>query len=402
MTLEVFYAWHSARESGNKEAFCKTCGATPNLHELIAQQSKSSPCPPIPPDELPVPTAMPKIPRLCGYTTANSPPTNFDIVCLHGASDNTQLLHVDLETHNCNQCPEYEAISYAWGGEDSDTLRLWRGLRIIWVDAICINQNDVEERTAQVAEMARLYQQCRQVVAYLGPDLRRYFSRVWIIQELVLARQVTIPVGDLELCTDIATAASGPELSGLGWHKTGAPWIPLMYTSGMWEEDIYDILQATATSQASDPRDRDFGVLALLPVRGKYTATLRPDYSLSCHTEVLYNAAGLTAQQGYPSWVPNRATADQEWLYSTDTWSGDAFCDCLSRETPIVDMKGLPRARRGQQWDDGATVDGNTGASATNLTHIFRFPSVPVKVGANFRDMDIFEIRGPGNGMMRL
>jgi Heterokaryon incompatibility protein (HET) len=40
-----------------------------------------------------------------------------------------------------------------------------------WVDAICINQQDFQERAAQVAIMGRIYQSADTVIGWLGPSL---------------------------------------------------------------------------------------------------------------------------------------------------------------------------------------------------------------------------------------
>ncbi|KAF2245508.1 HET-domain-containing protein [Trematosphaeria pertusa] len=40
--------------------------------------------------------------------------------------------------------------------------------RILWVDAVCINQNDKEEKLVQIGLMTRIYQKCRQVIIWLG------------------------------------------------------------------------------------------------------------------------------------------------------------------------------------------------------------------------------------------
>jgi hypothetical protein len=39
---------------------------------------------------------------------------------------------------------------------------------MVWVDAICINQRDKEEREDQVAKMGRIYEDALRVVVYLG------------------------------------------------------------------------------------------------------------------------------------------------------------------------------------------------------------------------------------------
>jgi hypothetical protein len=98
-----------------------------------------------------------------------------------------QLIHLSK-----NDKPHsYEALSYVWGSPSmSDSLRCdgksinitlnlrdaLRRLRLadrhraLWVDQICINQSDTDERSSQVALMDRIYKMTKQVVAWLGPD----------------------------------------------------------------------------------------------------------------------------------------------------------------------------------------------------------------------------------------
>jgi hypothetical protein len=83
----------------------------------------------------------------------------------------------------------YEALSYTWGGEErpysitikeqnlSITTNLYIALlrlrdrsleRIIWIDAICINQEDPEERGQQVQLMAMIYSKAHRILVWLG------------------------------------------------------------------------------------------------------------------------------------------------------------------------------------------------------------------------------------------
>lgn len=86
--------------------------------------------------------------------------------------------------------PEYEALSYAWGtparGESRISLNgstfpvtsnlesALRALRyedkdrVLWIDAVCINQDDLRERSEQVQIMANIYQRARATVAWAG------------------------------------------------------------------------------------------------------------------------------------------------------------------------------------------------------------------------------------------
>ena len=84
---------------------------------------------------------------------------------------------------------QYECLSYVWGeGPDEmsaivngqlfpikknlhDALRYIRSNTtklIVWVDAICINQADLDEKSSQVALMTEVYRQCSRVYIWLG------------------------------------------------------------------------------------------------------------------------------------------------------------------------------------------------------------------------------------------
>ncbi len=82
----------------------------------------------------------------------------------------------------------YEALSYVWGSPkkpqvlfiDDDYIRITENLhaalqrlrdpslpRIIWIDAVCINQDDPGERAHQVKSMAKIYAKASRVVVWL-------------------------------------------------------------------------------------------------------------------------------------------------------------------------------------------------------------------------------------------
>lgn len=148
----------------------------------------------------------------------------------------------------------YEAISYTWADETGDTskcntiflnsvpfhvtqncemalkrvrARYMFTKSCIWVDAIYIDQTNPDERGHQVRLMPLIYSRAKAVLVYIGEsthrsswvlrilesgtlhrdahvatlalrDLfaRRYFSRVWVLQEVALARQSVLICGD--------------------------------------------------------------------------------------------------------------------------------------------------------------------------------------------------------------
>lgn len=86
---------------------------------------------------------------------------------------------------------QYEALSYCWGdrtemGQISvngepfevtknlfsalDVLRRPDNLRAMWIDAICINQNDYEEKGYQVNMMKEIYARSMRTLIWLGPE----------------------------------------------------------------------------------------------------------------------------------------------------------------------------------------------------------------------------------------
>lgn len=113
------------------------------------------------------------------------------IVVLRGDFDDDitcEVRHVSYD-----DSPTYEALSYTWGEpaerKDLEQLTLDRmpfGVthnlalalrhlrykdrdRHLWVDAICINQDDTVERNNQVQQMSHIYKEAKHVHVWLGP-----------------------------------------------------------------------------------------------------------------------------------------------------------------------------------------------------------------------------------------
>ncbi len=113
--------------------------------------------------------------------------------------DNPQIhcrMHVvDLEDTRSlpsnGRCGKYEALSYTWQNQTLsdyvicngkvlyvtqilyDALRTLRRVttsRLLWIDQLCINQEDVTERNCQVRLMRLIYNRADLVIAWLGPE----------------------------------------------------------------------------------------------------------------------------------------------------------------------------------------------------------------------------------------
>jgi len=103
-------------------------------------------------------------------------------------------LHVELKQVLLDGTPNYEALSYVWGSSANPvsilvgpsrkhTISVTQNLatalqhlrdanesRTLWVDAVCIDQSDVKERSYQVTLMSDIYRDACQVVVWLGPE----------------------------------------------------------------------------------------------------------------------------------------------------------------------------------------------------------------------------------------
>jgi hypothetical protein len=113
------------------------------------------------------------------------------LVRLYPGSDSTQISCELFQAwlHQEDEIIPYEALSYTWGSGEAPehiivngqilavTTNLHRALqqlrlndqdRILWVDAICINQNNKSERGHQVQQMGDIFRQADRVLFWLG------------------------------------------------------------------------------------------------------------------------------------------------------------------------------------------------------------------------------------------
>ncbi|KIL85181.1 het domain-containing protein [Fusarium avenaceum] len=137
------------------------------------------------------------------YSTLS--PTEIRLICLSSGLDNSppvQLTAVKLDI-----APPFYTISHSWvsdtpveilpeNGElrldisistylqrlqqlNERTPRLDYPIRYIWIDTVCINQQDAEERSAQVAMMGRIYSQSLRTIICLGEADSVFIDGAW-------------------------------------------------------------------------------------------------------------------------------------------------------------------------------------------------------------------------------
>ncbi|KAH6876320.1 heterokaryon incompatibility protein-domain-containing protein [Thelonectria olida] len=313
-----------------------------------------------------------------------------------------------------SQAQGYDALSYTWGPNDQKgsiqichpddgsesnfplTSNLSAALKrirqpktfyTIWIDQICINQADVDEKSVQVPLMSRIYEAADRVVLWLGEEdvdtslafqdlaytpkemkeiraelssptsaalteneeirlvaanwpigkvqsgawkaatllfQREVFERVWVVQEVVLGRQVVVRCGSFATeWNDLADVSALHRHTSSGVEK--APDIIAIVDSIRQNFQVRgcrmkhaDVMFNSHFFKTSNPRDKVYGTLGLLetgtvpalPVR--YTASVEDVY-LDCAIHCIETTSSLDILSSIvgpgcpslPSWVPD-------------------------------------------------------------------------------------------------
>ena len=241
-------------------------------------------------------------------------------------------LQATLETTDLHSGTElnragYHALSWCWGAPgrykpmllDGHPVRLRDTLHsflsalarryeelIVWVDALCINQSDEEEKSSQVRLMGDIYRNADDVYVWLGPgdagtDLvfersgdpdtgkdcehqlsqyisqgydyifsHNYWSRLWTLQERTLAKDVWLLCGDCmsrweTLRERWRSFRSSVQLPDYLWFKQGGPHFgqKMFKMSAVTRARLIDVIATFDTLACLDIRDRAYGLREL-------------------------------------------------------------------------------------------------------------------------------------------
>ena len=136
------------------------------------------------------------------YNPLGKEPPQIRLVTIETAASATQAIRLRLTHVELNSHLKYHTLSYTWGspgpqfpacwGDDTREIiyvdgqefpvRLnlhaalvqlrddYDGTIGFWIDAICVDQSDIDERTSQVALMAQIYSGTQCNVTWLGPS----------------------------------------------------------------------------------------------------------------------------------------------------------------------------------------------------------------------------------------
>ncbi|KAK2480163.1 hypothetical protein H9L39_09537 [Fusarium oxysporum f. sp. albedinis] len=251
----------------------------------------------------------------------------------------------------------YIALSYVWGGNHKPDLLLVNGVSVnitesldaalrsqvildysskgvpVWVDAICIDQENIQERNTEVLRMRKIYAQSLETICWLGKSAgssnqafdflatlatnsdskpteqqriglcqlfsRDWWLRVWTIQEAVVPAALRVACGNCHIkVSDHLLSSLHKAIMGLKNETAFSPSFHLSDQSlrrleslnslrPTWFNncsrgiplDLLTLLVASRHALATDPRDKVFGLLALTPE--SHSLISRPNYRLA-------------------------------------------------------------------------------------------------------------------------
>ncbi|KAE8450788.1 hypothetical protein EG329_005701 [Mollisiaceae sp. DMI_Dod_QoI] len=304
--------------------------------------------------------------------------------------EGTGTLRCKLHAVERDHALAYEAISYSWG-RSTDTrviycdgkklkvtvnLRdaLWRirdpvDVKMLWADAVCINQNDNAERANQVKQMGSIYMNAVRVLVWLDvpnakfgdfdylfdldlnnprphsdsqvgrasllleeyvakleaadihtegldPDSNvvghafghlldsPWFTRLWVVQEVGLARSVVAMFGDTTIdfvdlirfilrleCRTLLIDQLGLVTAAKANIFTTFPARSLELAGEVDEDwDFLELMEVTRGQKASDPRDYVYALLGHPSALIDDATIVEPDYNIKVN-DLLFNVA---------------------------------------------------------------------------------------------------------------
>jgi hypothetical protein len=361
------------------------------------------------------------------YEPLNPSTKEIRLITIESCKDLDKQVQCGMFNRCLEDAGDYIALSYTWGDPNQRrpiwingrrigvTRNLEQALRHLrrlpnpgslpfWIDAACINQVDLNEKTRQVRIMRDIYMGAKTVYAWIGPNTanceqafglvkdmanrwvkdghkvtkeseewiksqtsflldsrwlgdlfqRPWWTRAWIVQEIVVSKDPVIVCGDFRLpwnyffytcemfqaylgCIS-AESAKGlyaethPEECDLVFKKfrrLGGGFSRVFYiTKSIVErqqnrpaKSFYDAIREHRLTQVTDPLDKIYAFLGLADATHTEVESLPIDYTLSqaelfrtyfqlhlrAHRDLEFfrDCCGPSGPAGFPSWMPH-------------------------------------------------------------------------------------------------
>ncbi|GAB1314474.1 hypothetical protein MFIFM68171_04684 [Madurella fahalii] len=259
------------------------------------------------------------------YRPLDASQDSIRLVFIHPADDPEAPIRCIVSEAKFRERPQYEALSYMWGDEAvrrpiiindqllEVTQNLFDALHFLrlrqrasnssggfpalryWIDAICINQNDVHEKNKQIRIMPHIYFRARTVLVWLGKKEHEevnspqgsekfqlykaiyhdeYWTRLWIVQEIGKATQ-------LRVCYVIGSRITASSSYSLEWNRLiqdveahytglvgGGNEGPIRLDRQLWgkysgSHSLLTLIETHRDARCKNPRDKIFGLVGL-------------------------------------------------------------------------------------------------------------------------------------------
>ncbi|GAB7341198.1 hypothetical protein MBLNU457_7486t1 [Dothideomycetes sp. NU457] len=239
--------------------------------------------------------------------------------------------------------------------------------RYIWIDAICINQTDAQEKGLQVRLMAHIYGTAQTVVAWLGKAdwatgsihaivrknwdhetptarlkvedashlvtlvRRRYWQRLWTVQEMALAKHLVFLCGSFQFSQSDVESIVQSDVSEISDADSLQRFSALNYLLSLdfWQSgsSLELLWCSTMAQRCVNEKDHVYGILGMAN-RGllKQYPLLTSDYNLPtadlfvAFTRIMIAEKKSLTALGFASEGLNHARNDLEALLSLPSW----------------------------------------------------------------------------------
>lgn len=264
--------------------------------------------------------------------------------------------------------PVFEALSYVWGSEDnpphihvesrqpqgilSVTQNLAKALpylqypdqdRILWIDAICVNQQDLDERSKQVQRMGDVYSHAHHVVCMLGPEEDKSCHAINLLNWLATRVKVDWKTQELSAAsTEFNEWADRP--------------IPLPYNDATWLA-IYKLLLRPWFDRPWIQQEVRLAKEVLITC-GRCTATWEDFYSATCVIFFKPSSRRFDSRAD-SSLIRKRIDVITEFAFHCDNYARIRFpdllyetkhCQCSDLKAWIFPILGMVEPHEREKW----------------------------------------------------
>ncbi len=283
------------------------------------------------------------------------------LVEIEPAANDSDPVVCTLRTVTFASRPKFEALSYRWGTEDANKAIILNGFpfnvkknlldgllffrqqadsgktsQSLWIDALCINQNDLEERNRQVRIMDQIYLRAKTVVVWLGsgyakfqrammgePEAEgngsqpvaniqrrmvrelqndKYWGRLWIIQEIGQAGILRVCFGNAAFGNAVFAWEDFIQLIALhhGDGNTGPIKLDRLLRKEKYNDShtLKRLLEDHREAECSEPKDKVYGLVGLAVDAAEFPVDYKKSsYEVWKDTMVFMNRWGLFKEE---------------------------------------------------------------------------------------------------------